>query len=126
MPGHDGTTGAAVVAANNGPPPVSCNQTTGICVPSSMATGPSNAQRLKNAVKWYLCGNGALDNIKNYTLERFTKGVIVGGIAGWEGGPPGVGLGALGGGVEGFFGGSYLGTVAAGACKAAGMYGPAS
>ncbi len=114
-------------AANNGPAPrVSCNQTTGICVPSSMVTGPSNAQRLWKGVKWYLCGNGSFDNIKNYTLEGFTKGVIVGGIAGWEGGPPGVALGALGGGVEGWFGGSALGIVAAGACQAAGMYGPAS
>jgi hypothetical protein len=91
-----------------------------------MVTGPSNAQRLWKGVKWYLCGNGTFDNIRNYTLEGFTKGVIVGGIAGWEGGPPGVALGALGGGVEGWFGGSAIGTVAAAGCQAAGMYGPAS
>ncbi|MFZ0770441.1 MAG: RHS repeat-associated core domain-containing protein [Candidatus Sulfotelmatobacter sp.] len=113
-------------AANNGTPPVSCNSTTGICVPSSMVTGPSNWQRLKKGVKWYLCGNGSFDNIKNYTLEGFTKGAIVGGIAGWEGGPPGVALGALGGGVEGFFSGNAVGWVATAGCQAAGMYPPAS
>lgn len=105
---------------------VSCNSTTGICVPSSMVNGPSNWQRLKNGVKWYLCGNGSFDNIKNYTLEGLTKGVIVGGIAGWEGGPLGVGLGALGGGVEGFFSGNAVGWVATAGCQAAGMYPPAS
>jgi hypothetical protein len=115
-----------VVAANNGNNNVSCNSTTGICVPSSMVTGPSNWQRLKNGVKWYLCGNGSFDNIKNYTLEGLTKGVIVGGIAGWEGGPPGVALGALGGGVEGFFSGNAVGWVATAGCQAAGMYPPAS
>jgi hypothetical protein len=86
----------------------------------------ADRQFFKNGVKWYLCGNGSFDNIKNYTLEGFTKGVIVGGIAGWEGGPVGVGLGALGGGVEGFFGGNAIGWVATAGCQAAGMYGPAS
>jgi RHS repeat-associated protein len=114
-------------AANNGTPNprVSCNSTTGICVPASMIPPPGYSP-VKNAVKWYLCGKGSFDNIKNYTLEGFTKGVIVGGIAGWEGGPLGVGLGALGGGVEGFFGGNAIGWVATAGCQAAGMYPPAS
>jgi RHS repeat-associated protein len=124
----DPFTTAGSAAANNGPtnPRVSCNSTTGICVPSSMVNGPSNWQRLKSGVKWYLCGNGSFDNIKNYTLEGLTKGVIVGGIAGWEGGPPGVALGALAGGVEGFFSGNAVGWVATAGCQAAGMYPPAS
>ena len=116
--------GANNGAANNSNAPA-CNSTTGICVPKSMIPPPGYSP-VKNAVKWYLCGNGSFDNIKNYTLEGFTKGVIVGGIAGWEGGPPGVALGALGGGVEGFFGGNAVGWVATAGCQAAGMYGPAS
>jgi len=76
-------------------------------------------------LKWYLCGNGPLDNIKNYTLEGLIKGAVFGGLFGSEVGPEGTVLGAFGGAIEGFFGGSYLGTVTAGACQAAGMYGPA-
>ncbi len=85
-------------AANNGTPnpQVSCNQTTGICVPAKMIPPPGYSP-VKNAVKWYLCGNGSFDNIKNYTLEGFTKGVIVGGIAGWEGVSSGSRSGGAGG-----------------------------
>jgi RHS repeat-associated protein len=79
-------------------------------------------KQIKAAAKWYLCGNGVGDNIKNYTLEGTTKGAIVGGFAGSEGGPGGVAIGSLGGAVEGFFSGAYIGTVAAGACQALGAY----
>lgn len=80
----------------------------------------------QKVLKSYLCGSSQFNNIKNYTLEGLGKGAVVGGIAGWEGGPPGVALGALDGGVEGFFSGNALGWVAASVCKAAGMYGPTS
>src|SRR2546427_5115439 len=43
---------------------------------------------LRQSVKWYLCGNGPFDNIRNYTLEGFSKGAIVGGFAGAGGGCP--------------------------------------
>jgi RHS repeat-associated protein len=80
-------------------------------------------KKIKIAGKWYLCGTGAGDNIMNYTLEGTSKGALAGAYVGIRGGHDGVGLGALAGGVEGFFTGAYVGTVAAGACQAAGVYG---
>jgi hypothetical protein len=101
-----------------------CNSTTDICVPAS-AIPPPGYSPVKNAVIWYLCGNGEIDNIKNYTIEGTGKGAIVGGVFGSEFGPAGTVLGAAGGGIEGFFGGSALGIAFAGACHAAGVYKPA-
>ena len=63
---------------------------------------------------------------KELYFRRLIKGAVFGGLFGSEVGPEGTVLGAFGGAIEGFFGGSYLGTVTAGACQAAGMYGPAS
>src|SRR5208282_2294226 len=119
------TASGPVVAANNAPSNVSCNSTTGICVPAKMIPPPGYSP-VKNAVKWYLCGNGPFDNIKNYTLEGLGKGALVGGFLGSEFGPAGTFLGATGGAVEGFFSGDAVGWVAAAGCQAAGMYGPAS
>jgi len=115
----------SLLAANNAPSNVSCNSTTGICVPAKMIPPPGYSP-VKNAVKWYLCGNGPFDNIKNYTLEGLGKGALVGGFLGSEFGPAGTFLGATGGAVEGFFSGDAVGWVAAAGCQAAGMYGPAS
>src|SRR6202007_1006705 len=37
--------------------------------------GPQiNRQDPAKAIKWYLCGHGSFDNIKNYTLEGLGKG----------------------------------------------------
>ncbi len=82
-----------------------------------------DVKMLRQSVKWYLCGNGPFDNIRNYTLEGFSKGAIVGGFAGAGGGPPGIALGALEGGIEGWFGGTAIGTVATRVCQTAGAYG---
>ena len=84
-------------AANKGTPDpqVSCNQTTGICVPAKMIPPPGYSP-VKNAVQWSLCGNGSFDEHELHP-QGFTKGVMVGGIAGWKGVSLGVGLGALGG-----------------------------
>ncbi len=122
-PGGGGAgNGPSSPAPNNGPKDA-CGNTliyqNGGYEPTSCPMGGPNYKPL---VKWYLCGNGVLDNIKNYTLEGTTKGALVGGLAGSEGGPAGVAIGALAGGVEGFFSGAYIGTVAAGICQAVGAY----
>jgi hypothetical protein len=110
--------GQVSFASYNGPDPVAVQKSM-----QKFLVGPVR-QAPKKMVEWYLCANGEFDNIRNYTLEGFSKGAIVGGIAGVEGGPPGIALGALGGGVEGWFGGSALGIVATAVCKAGGLNGP--
>jgi RHS repeat-associated protein len=76
------------------------------------------------AIKWYLCGDGVFDNVRNYTLEGLGKGAVFGGIFGSEFGPEGTVLGVVGGAVEGFFSGNAVGWLATTGCQAAGMYGP--
>jgi RHS repeat-associated protein len=89
--------------------------------------GPQiNRRDPAKAIKWYLCGNGSFNNIKNYTLEGLGKGAVFGGLFGSEFGPEGTFLGVAGGAIEGFFSGNAVGWVAATACQAAGMYGPRS
>ena len=135
MPGIPGYNGPPIFdadpASNNHTPPIWCNPTTGICVPWSMANGPSNFQRFKKAAKWYLCGNSPADNIKNWTLEGGAKGVAVGSIAGGVTGtifgtPVGGFAGAiLGGLVEGTVGagtGVFAGSAASLACSSFGVY----
>lgn len=81
--------------------------------------------RTNNAFQSYLCGSSPHSAIRNYTLEGLGKGILFGGIEGFYlGGFEGVPLGMITGGAEGWFGGTYLGYAAAGACEVGGMYGP--
>jgi hypothetical protein len=123
--------------ANNGPTPVSCNSTTGICVPRSMVPPPgySVLQQLKNKVVGFLCGSSPSGAIESWMEAGATKGAFTGAVAGAGifgaptfgiGGVPGAALGGTVGGIAGAGGGVLGGSMAAVVCSATGVYGSGS
>jgi hypothetical protein len=131
------TASGPAVAANNGPTPVSCNSTTGICVPRSMVPPPgySVLQQLKNKVVGFLCGSSPSGAIESWMEAGATKGAFTGAVAGAGifgaptfgiGGVPGAALGGTVGGIAGAGGGVLGGSMAAVVCSATGVYGSGS
>jgi hypothetical protein len=109
------------VAANNGTPnPVSCSQTTGICVPKSMAPGPG-PDPVKKIYKSYLCGSSPGQNIENWAMEGLTKGFVFGVITASETGP-GAFVADVAEGTAGFTLGVVGGSGASAICYYAGAY----
>jgi RHS repeat-associated protein len=106
----------------NPPRGVACNPNTDICVPASALPPPGAQDPLKKAIKWYLCGKNAADNIGNYMLEGGTKSAIFGAFTLTEAGPPGVVAGAMIGGTVGIVGGGLVGSGASLACWLGGAY----
>jgi len=91
--------------------------------------------RVAGTVKWYLCGTSPTNNVENWMLEGAGKGIVFGAVTGGVFGTVlGAGVGDevtvpvaafLGGVAEGTVGataGIIWGTVASGACYAAGVY----
>jgi len=108
-------------AANNTPNPrVSCNQTTGICVPKSMSPGPG-PDPVKRLSKEYLCGSSPWQNIENWATEGLTKGFLWGAFMGSETGP-GAFVTGVGEGILGFAGGAIGGSAASAICHYTGVY----